>query len=74
MYSKIMYKFCYDYVKLNYREKTKLYHIDTDRFIVHIKAKQIYVDIANYVETKFDTSNYELDRSFIHYLEEKIKK
>ena len=36
--------------------------MDTHRFIVYIKTEDIYSDIAKVVETKFDTSNYELDR------------
>ena len=31
-------------------------------FFIHIKADDIYKDIAEDVETSFDTSNYELDR------------
>ena len=31
-------------------------------FIVYIKTDDIYNDIAEDVETRFDTSNYELDR------------
>ena len=31
-------------------------------FIVYIKTGDIYKDIAEDVETRFDTSNYELDR------------
>ena len=34
----------------------------TDSFIVYIKTDDIYKDIAEDVETRFDTSNYELDR------------
>ena len=34
----------------------------TDSFIVYLKAKDIYSDIAKDVETRFVTSNYELDR------------
>ena len=36
--------------------------MDTDSFIMYIKTEDIYVDIAKDVETKFDTSNYELER------------
>ena len=36
--------------------------MDTDSFIVYIKTDYIYADIAEDVETRFDTSNYELDR------------
>ena len=33
-------------------------------FIVHVKADDIYKDIAEDVETQFDTSNFEIDRLF----------
>ena len=36
--------------------------MDTDSFIVYIKTDDIYKDIAEDVETRFDTSNYELYR------------
>ena len=36
--------------------------MDTDSFIVYIKTDYIYKDIAEDVETRFDTSNYQLDR------------
>ena len=36
--------------------------MDTASFIVYIKTNDIYKDIAEGVETRFDTSNYELDR------------
>ena len=37
-------------------------YIDTDSFIVCTKTDDIYKDIAEDIETRFDTSNYELDR------------
>ena len=36
--------------------------MDTDSFIVYIKAEDIYVDIAKDAKTTFDTLNYELER------------
>ena len=36
--------------------------MDRDSFIIYIKTEDIYKDIAEIVETRFDTSNYELDR------------
>ena len=36
--------------------------MDSNRFIVHVKTNGIYKVIAEDVETRFDTSNYELDR------------
>ena len=36
--------------------------MDTDTFIVYIKTEHIQKDIGEDVETRFDTSNYEVDR------------
>ena len=61
--SKILkYEFWYDYVKPKYDEKAKLCYMDTDNLIVYIKTDDIYKDIAENVETRFDTLNYELER------------
>ena len=57
-----MCEFCYDYIKPKYGEKAKLYYMDTDSFLVYIKTDDIYKEIAEGVETKFDTSDYELNR------------
>ena len=38
--------------------------MDTDSFILYIKTDGIYKDIAEDVQTRFDTSNYELHRPF----------
>ena len=58
----LMHEFCYDYLNLKYGVKVKLCYMTTDSFIVYIKTDDIYKAIAEYVETGFDTSNYELDR------------
>ena len=42
--------------------KAKLCYIDADSFILYIKTDDICKDIAEDVETRIDTSNYELDR------------
>ena len=57
-----MYEFRYDYVKPKHDEKAKLCYMDTDSFIVYEKTDDIYKDIAENVETRFDTLNYELER------------
>ena len=36
--------------------------MDKDSFTGYTKTDDIYKDITENVETKFDTSNYELDR------------
>ena len=64
----LMYEFWYDYVKLKYGEKVKYRYMNSDSFIVYIKIKDIYKNIT---ETRFDTSEYELDKPL---LKEKIKK
>ena len=57
-----MYEFWSDHVKPKYDEKENLCYMDTDSFFVCIKTDDVYKDIAEDVETKFDYSNYELDR------------
>ena len=36
--------------------------MDTDSFIIHVKTVHIYKYIAKDVETRFDTSNFKIDR------------
>ena len=36
-----VYEFWYDYVKSKYRGKTELCYLDTDSYIVYIKAENI---------------------------------
>ena len=49
-----MHKFCYNYVKPKYNQKTKLCYMDTDSFIVQIKTKDVYEDIGKIVEKRFE--------------------
>ena len=39
-------------------EKARLGYMDTDSFIVHVETGNIYEDIANDIEKRFDTSSY----------------
>ena len=59
----IMYEFWNDYVKQKYGEKNKLSYMDTD--IVYVKTDDTNrrYSIAEDVETRCDSSNYESDRS-----------
>ena len=59
----VVYEFWYDYLKPKYSENSKLCYMDTGSFIVHVKTNDNYKDIAEDVETRFDTSNLELDRT-----------
>ena len=58
----LIYEFWYDYVKPKYQNNAKLCYMDTDSFIINIKIEDFYEDIANDVERRFDTSNYEVNR------------
>ena len=55
----IMYEFHYDYMKRKYNESDlKLLYMDTDPLVYDIKTEDFYKDIAEDVETRFDTSGY----------------
>ena len=58
----LIYEFRYDYIKPKYQDNVKLRYKDTDSFIIHIKTEDVYEDIADEVEKRFDTSNYEVNR------------
>ena len=51
----LIYEFWNDYVKI------KSCYMDTDSSTVYIKTDDNYKDIAEDVETRFDTSNYKLE-------------
>ena len=57
-----MHGFWFDYIKPKYGEKAKVYFVDTESFIVHLKRNDIYKDIAEDIQTRFDSSNSKLDR------------
>ena len=62
----IMYEFHYDYMKKKYKESDlKLLYMDTDSLVYNIKTEDFYKDIAEDVETRFDTNRidpYRLER------------
>ena len=57
-----MYEYWYDYMKSKYGDTVKLCYMDTDSFLRNFKTEDFYRDIANAVEKRFDTSNYEENR------------
>lgn len=59
-----MYGFWYEHLKPKHGEKTKLFFMNRYSFIVFIRTEDIYIDFAKDVETRFNTSNCELERSF----------
>ena len=36
--------------------------MDTDHFTIHVKLEDCKADLTEDVETRFDTSNYEMER------------
>ena len=50
----IMYEFWYDHVKPKYGKKAKLCYMDTVSFIINIKNNDIYKDIVDDVEKRFE--------------------
>ena len=46
--------------------------MDTDSFVILVKASDIFKDITEDVETRFETSNYELDTPFTKEQNEKV--
>ena len=58
----LMYEFWFDYMEPKHGNDVKLCYMDTDSFIMSIKTNDFYKDIANDVEKRFHTSNYEVDR------------
>ena len=61
----LMYEFSYDYMKPKYGDNVKLCYMDTDSFLMNIKTEDFYKDIANDIEKRSDTSNYECDRPLL---------
>ena len=49
-----MYGFWYDYIKPKYQQNAKLCYMD--------KTEDVYEDIGDDVEERFDTSNYEVTK------------
>ncbi|XP_065364524.1 uncharacterized protein LOC135957667 [Calliphora vicina] len=59
-----MYDFHYDYILPKYKSKVQLNYMDTDSFIYTIQTDDFYNDILNDIDTRFDTSEYEINNQF----------
>ena len=59
----LMHKFWSNYVKVKHGGKVKLHYIDAD--CIH-NTDDIYKVIVENVETRFDTSNYEVYRTLLN--------
>ena len=68
-----MYEFHYDYMKRKYDDdKLTLCYMDTDSLVYDIKTDDLYKDIADDVESRFDTSGYVPDRPLPVGLNKKV--
>ena len=61
----LIYDFLFYYRTPKYGDNVKLCYIDTDSSIMHIKTEDFYKNIADDVEKRFDTSNYEVNRPLL---------
>ena len=68
----LMYEFWYDHIKPKWQYNAKLCYTHTDSFMNQIKTGDIYEDIADDVETRFDTSNYEVNRPLLKDKDKKV--
>ena len=66
-----MCQFRYDYRKPKYKEDKSSCYMDKKSFMFYMKTEDASTDIANNVETRFNTSKYKINR-LLHA--EKIKK
>ena len=62
----LKFEFHYDYIKNKYSDRAKLLMTDTDSLIYEIKTDYFYNDIAEDVESKFDTSEFNKDHPAIN--------
>ncbi|XP_065642665.1 uncharacterized protein LOC136074289 [Hydra vulgaris] len=62
----LMYEFHYEYIKKKYSDNAKLLFTDTDSLAYEIKTEDIYKDIKNDIESKFDTSEFNPNHSAIN--------
>ena len=58
----LMYEFRYDYIKPKYQNNAKLCYTDIDSFIIYFKTEDVYEDVTDDFEKRFDTSNYQVNR------------
>ena len=57
----LMYEFWYDYIEPKSQNNAKLCYMNNESFIIHNATEDFYKDIADDVEKRFHTSNYEVD-------------
>lgn len=59
----LMYDFHYNYILPKYAERARLLFTDTDSLAYEIQTEDFYKDIAEDIQTRFDTSDYPVDHA-----------
>ena len=59
----VMYEFHYDYMIPKYGDNSSLCYMDMDSFVYEIETENFYEDIADDVDSRFDTGSYRDDFS-----------
>ena len=67
----LMYEFWYDYMKPKYGNNVKLYYMDTDSFIMHIKTEDFMKILLMMLKKDLI---HQIIKSIDHYPQERIKK
>ena len=68
----LMYEFWYDYMKPKYNDNVKLWYMDADSFVMHIKPNDFYKYISDDIDNRFHTSNYEVKRPLLMEKNKKV--
>ena len=58
----LMYRFWYDHIKPKCQNNAKLCFMNTVSLNIHTETEEFYKDIADEVEKRYHTSNYEVGR------------
>ena len=70
-----MYEFWYDYIEPKYQnnaKNAKLFHMDTDSFIAHIKTEDFCKDVVGAAAKRYDTSDHKADRPLPKEMDKKV--
>ena len=68
----LMYEFWYNHIKSKYQNNARICYVDTDSFIIHIKTEYFYLDVADDVKKRYDTSHYEAGRPLPKKINKKV--
>ena len=59
-------------IKKKKKKNAELCYMDTGSFIIHMKTEDVYKDIPDDVEKRFDTSNHKVDKPLPKEMNKKV--